>query len=101
MNPQTLQHENRHYQGTRGVSQNNHSLGFRPAFLDTETGTIHLSRFANHCLAPIHVLDGLPDTLIDARDAAGRVASTKDWVVSGFERSGCFYTREEALRLAN
>lgn len=101
MNTQTLQIENRRYRGTGGVSRNNRGQGFRPAFLDTSTGTIHLSCFANGNPAPIHVLDGLPDALIETRDNAGRVTRTKVTVISGFERSGRFHTREEALRLVN
>lgn len=101
MNAQTLQQENRRHRGTAGVSRNNRNLGFRPAFLDTATGRIHLSRFANGALAPIHLLDGLPDALIEARDASGRVARTKATVISGFERSGQFHTREEARSLVN
>jgi hypothetical protein len=100
MNLQTLKRENERHQGTAGVSENNRNLGFRPAFLDAATGTIHLSRFANGCIAPVHVLDGLPDTLIEERDGSGRVLRTKSGVVSGFERCGVFVTREEAHRLA-
>ncbi|MCB1889847.1 MAG: hypothetical protein KDH20_19730 [Rhodocyclaceae bacterium] len=101
MNTQRLQDENHRYRGTGGVSQNNRACGFRPAFLDTATGTIHLSRFANHRLAPVHVLDGLPAGLIAQRDACGRVTHAKASLVSGFECSGRFYTRDEALRLAS
>jgi len=101
MNTNTLRRENRRFRGTRGVSQNNRGFGFRPAFLDTATGTIHLSCFANGNPAPIHLLDGLPEALVEARDASGHVARTKVTVISGFERSGRFHTREEALRLAS
>jgi len=100
MNPQTLQSENELYQGTAGVSANSGGLGCRPAFLDATTGIVHLSRFANGCIAPIHVLDGLPDALIEERDGRGRVLRAKPSVVSGFERRGDFLTREEAARLA-
>ena len=99
MNPQTLQHENNRFQGTGGVSRNNRGLGCRPAFLDARSGAIHLSRFANGSVAPLHLLDGLPDNLIEARDATGRVLRAKSSVVSGFELYGEFLTREEAAAL--
>ena len=101
MNPQVLVQENARFRGTAGISQNNRNLGFRPAFLDATTGAIHLSCFANGCPAPVHLLDGLPEVLIEERAPSGRVIRAKSSVVSGFERCGCFHTREEALRLAS
>ena len=101
MNPHVLEQENRRFVGTCGTSQNNRGLGFRPAFLNSSTGQVHLSCFANGRPAPVHVLDGLPEDLIEERDASGRVARVSGAVVSGFERLGQFHTREEAIRLAN
>lgn len=93
--------ENRAYRGTGGVSHNNRSLGFAPAFLDTATGIIHLSRNPDGSPACCHRLDGLPENLIADRDAEGRVCAVQQTVVAGFERGGCFYTREQAARLVD
>jgi hypothetical protein len=57
-----LQSQNRAFRGTGGRRQENRGHRFHPAFLDTETGVTYLSRFANGTPAPIHVLEGLPDT---------------------------------------
>jgi hypothetical protein len=91
--------ETAHYRGTGGVSENNRSLGFQPAFIDRETETVHLSRFPDGRLAPCHLLDGLPDELIVARNEQGRVMRIKNSVVSGFVRDERFYTRDEAAAM--
>lgn len=96
-----LQQENRTYRGSGGISQENRPLGFRPAFLDTETDTIYASCFANGCPAPFHLLDGLPQELVLARADSGRVAAVKASIISGFVRLGRFYTRDEAARDAS
>jgi hypothetical protein len=91
-----LEQENLSYRGRGGTSAENRPLGFRPAFMDTETGAIHVSCFANGTPAPIHLLDGLPSELVLARDGSGRVSRVKASVVSGFVLDECFFTREEA-----
>ncbi|HET8700763.1 MAG TPA: hypothetical protein VFL97_03745 [Nitrococcus sp.] len=88
------------FQGTGGVSANNRSLGFVPAFLDTDTGIVYISRNPNGTLASCHCLDGLPDALIAGRDRKGRVVAVKVSVIAGFERGGCFFTREQAALFA-
>jgi hypothetical protein len=100
MNEQLLRRENSVHQGTGGRSQENASLGFRPAFLDFETQTIYPSRFADGRLAPFHLLDGLPDEVIADRLECGRVTSAKSTLISGFVRNGFFYTRAAAARAA-
>lgn len=55
---------------------------FRPAFLDYTTCTIYMSRFSDGRLAPIHLLDGVPQHVV-----------TKGTLIAGFERGGFFYTR--------
>jgi hypothetical protein len=94
-----LRAENQHFWNTGGVSQNNRDQGFHPAFLDTVTGQVYLSRFANGNPAPIHLLDGLPDDLVMHRSAEGRVTAVKHTLVSGFLRAERFYTREQAAQL--
>ena len=95
MTQQRLDQENIRYHGAGGVSQNC-SCGFWPAFMDTETRAVHLSRFTDGRLAPFHILDGLPDELVLSRNPGGRAAIVKASVVSGFIRDGLFYSRDEA-----
>lgn len=82
--------------GASGVSATNRDCGFRPAFLDSSTNTVYLSRFKDGQPAPFHLLDGLPDDVVVTRSASGQVQAVKSTVVSGFVRAGWFYTREEA-----
>ncbi|QGU32868.1 hypothetical protein [Thermochromatium tepidum] len=101
LNARTLRRENRLYANTLGVSQNNAGLGFRPGYLNRRSGEYVLSRFSDGTPAPIHVLDGLPDSWVRARDAAGHVLEVAPEVVSGFVRGNRFYTREEAAWAVN
>lgn len=96
MTANELQRENAAFRATGGVSEENRDHGFRPAFLDTETGRVYLSRSRDGCPAPFHRLDGLPDELVSERDDQGRVLAVKVSVISGFERGGSFYTRDQA-----
>lgn len=96
MTREVLQEENLVYVGTGGVSQENHSRGFLPAFFDIELEIGVFSRFADGSLAPVHVLDGLPEEWVVERDDTGRVRTVKDSVIAGFIREGYFYTREQA-----
>ncbi|NMG77121.1 hypothetical protein [Aromatoleum diolicum] len=98
LSPCQLRRENAEFRDTGGRSEENRSSGFRPAFMDIATCMVYESRFADGRLAPFHLLDGLPDTVVLTRDAGGRVARIKESVVSGFVLSGRFYTREEAAR---
>lgn len=100
MNQEVLLRENAVHTGTGGRSQENASLGFRPAFLDFETQTIYPSRFADGRLAPFHLLDGLPDEVVADRLACGRVTAAKATLISGFVRNGFFYTRTAATKAA-
>jgi hypothetical protein len=101
MTEQVLVQENGRFRGTGGVSIENRARGFHPAFRDTQTNMIYLSRFVDGRGAPCHLLDGLPDEVVLVRDAAGRVAAVKATVASGFVCDGRFYTREEAARLVS
>lgn len=91
-----LRRENLAHRGRGGVSAENRGCGFRPAFLDRETSIVYPSCFDDGRPAPFHLLDGLPEDLVLARDAAGRAAALKDSVVAGFVRGDRFYSREEA-----
>ena len=93
-----LQEENEVHAGTGGRSQENACQGFRPAFMDFATQKIYLSRFADGRLAPVHLLDGLPDEAVADRSASGRITAAKATVISGFVRNGFFYTRAAAAR---
>lgn len=96
---ETLNHENQRFQNTGGVSCNNRAAGFQSAFIDTATGCVYLSCFANGRPAPIHVLDGLPDELVLQRNVEGRVTAVKQTIVAGFLAADVFYTREQAAQL--
>ncbi len=97
MTKQRLERENLVFRYTGGVSQGNRCSGFTPAFRDTDSGVVYLSRSACGDLAPFHCLDGLPDELVLERDATGdHVVVVKSTVEAGFVRDGLFYTREQA-----
>lgn len=98
MNENVLKRENVVHAETGGRSQENASLGFRPAFYDFATQRIYPSRFADGRLAPFHLLDGLPDEVIVDRAPNGRVVAAKATLISGFVRDGFFYTRTAAAR---
>lgn len=93
---EVLYQENVAFHGTGGVSAENHDCGFLPAFLDTATATVYLARYADGRLAPMHLLDGLPQELVSVRSTTGRVMAVKESVVAGFVRCGLFFTREQA-----
>lgn len=95
-----LRRENAVFRGTGGVSEDNRSLGFRPAYLNTATGETVVSRFANGAIAPVHVLDGLPEDWVVARDRRGNVRQVLASILAGFVRGERFYTREAAARVA-
>ena len=87
------------YRGTGGVSENDRSLSFQPAFIDRETCTVYLSRFPDGRLAPCHLLDGLPAELVLACNEQGHVTRVKASVVSGFVHEEHFYTRDETAAM--
>ena len=93
---ETLAADNQYFAGTGGVSQKNRCCGFRPAFLDRETGIVYASCGTDGRPAPVHALAGLPDHLVLARDPRGYVTTIKPSVIAGFIRWGVFYTREQA-----
>jgi hypothetical protein len=92
----TLETQNRRFKGTGGVSEENRAQGFRPAFMDTRTGDVYLSRFGDGRPAPIHILDGLPANAVLRRTGSGRVTAVYGWITAGFVRDGRFFTREQA-----
>ena len=94
----TLRLENLEYQGTAGVSRNNHDAGFRPAYRNIRTGQTVISCFANGEPAPVHVLEGLPDDWVVARGPDGGVTRVCATVIAGFVRDGRFFSREAAVR---
>jgi|GEM_PF-2693923 len=68
-----------------------------PAFLDTRTGTIYQSCYADGRPAPVHMLDGLPASLLVRRDRGAQTPSVREAVVAGYVRRGYFLTREQAV----
>ncbi len=101
LSQEVLKSENRKFFGTGARSEENQSLGFRPAFRDAETGIVYHSCFSNGRPAPFHLLDGLPDEIVLNRNSLGRVVAVKSSVVSGFVLDQMFYTREEAASCAS
>ena len=93
-----LDKENQIFQGTEGTSEKSQSHGFRPAFLDTQTGNIYMCCHADGTPATMHLLEGLPTELVLVRSSSGRVMVAKGSLVSGFVKDKRFYTREEALQ---
>lgn len=91
-----LDDERRQYRGTAGESALAVGLGLQPAFRHEGTGEVVAARFADGRPAPLHVLDGLPEGWIAARDDNGRALRTRPDVVCGFLGAGRFYTRAEA-----
>lgn len=96
MTEEKLRKENLAYVGTSGISQLNRKAGFIPAFYDTETGHAEISRFADGRPAPLHLIEGLIEDWVVARDIAGRITAIKHSVVAGFIRGAYFYTRAQA-----
>ena len=76
------------------------SSGFRPAFFDYATCTLHPSRQADGRPADVHVLDGLPEAMVVVRTDCGRVVAVKATLMVGFERDGFFFTPTAAWRAA-
>lgn len=93
-----LHRENCAFRGRGGVSAENRSYGFRPAFLDSQTGVVYDSCHPDGKPAAVHLLDGLPQDLVLARNASGKVTAVKASVIAGFIHHGRFYDREEAAR---
>jgi hypothetical protein len=96
LSARALRQQNRGFRGTGGVSAENQSLGFAPAFLDTQTGAVYRACFADGRPAPMHLLEGLPPAVVAACDTAGRVTAIRPSIQAGFVRDGRFYTRDQA-----
>lgn len=96
-----LQLESAAHRGTGGVSWENRQYGFQPAFMDGATGVVYMCRHADGRPAAFHLLDGLPDELVIARDRAGRIAQVVGTLVSGFLLDGRFYDRDQAATLVH
>lgn len=90
-----LEQDNSRYRGTGGVSSGNRSAGYLPAFRDDSTGRVYLSRFSNGRLAPIHLLDGLPDALVKRPLCSTQTDTPCPAVTAGFVHGGEFFTRNE------
>jgi hypothetical protein len=94
MDEHTLCQENLEYRGTRGISQNNKTTGFSPAFREEKTGRIEIARLSNGHPAPAHIISWLPVDWALTRDEHGAIMELIPDIVSGFVRQGLFYTRK-------
>lgn len=83
----------------RALCEESHAADFRPAFLDTHTGSIYLSRFLNGQIAPMHFLDALPSNLIESDPSGGQAIRLKAFVIAGYVTKDQFYTRDEAAKV--
>ena len=99
LTPTMLSEQNAAFRGSGGVSEENRSRDFRPVFLDRETGNVYLSRFADGRPAPMHLLDGLPDEVVVARQSSGSVHSIKPTVIAGFLWCQKFFTRDQVAQM--
>ena len=71
------------------------TFGFLPAFRDLDSGETHLSTNDDGSLAPIHLIDALPEEWVIERDELGRSTALKETIIAGFVRDGRFYTYAE------
>lgn len=94
-----LRRQRRAFRGRGGTSEEALDRGFVPAFQDTDTGLTYLSRYPDGRRAPVHLLGGLPERLVEERDGSGNVTCVKRSVVVGFCRAGRFYTRAQTADL--
>ena len=96
-NRKVIDTENLRHAGSGGVSARNSSAGFHPAFLDTRSGVVHLSRFADGRPAPCHLIQGLPPDLVlkGTGDGQSKIAGN---CIAGFFLGGRFYTRDQAAK---
>ncbi len=93
---QLLDQQNVTFKNTGGVSEENSSEGFCPAFFDAQQQRAEVARFANGTQAPFHLLEGVPEDWVTQRDSCGKVIAVKASIITGFIRNGIFYTREQA-----
>lgn len=68
---------------------------FLPAYQDAFTGETHLPLDANGRVSSTHTLYGLPDHWVLFRSERGLPLVLKTNIVTGFMRSGRFYTADE------
>lgn len=99
LNEARLEAENRHFEGTGGVSAEAACLHLLPAFRDERTGRVEIARFRNGAPAPFHLIEALPDDWAMAHDDSGAVTVLRKEIVCGFVRGEQFYTRAEAAAL--
>jgi len=96
LNPTLLRRQNRLPHRCGRCSSENRNSGFRPAFHDLATGISYLSRYADGSPAPFHLLDGLPQRLLERTGKQQRLTATTPSLIAGFLRADRFYTREQA-----
>lgn len=98
MKQTTLHQENLTFSGSAGVSANA-APEFRPAFLDLASGEVELSLTAKGEPSHIHLISWLPPEWAVSLADNGAILELKSGIISGFERDGAFYTRDEMAEL--
>ncbi|MEE4300733.1 MAG: hypothetical protein V2J24_14940 [Pseudomonadales bacterium] len=99
LSAQRIDAEHRHFVATVGVGTETVHPQRIPAFRDSRTGRIEISRFEDGRPAPMHLIEGLPDEWALAHDADGHIRVLKAEIACGFVCGGRFYTRAEAAEL--
>ncbi len=91
-----VERTNAHSNSDSGVST------FIPAYYDTQTDTVYLSRYKNGSVAPVHVLDSIPKELLsDMNKSDTNNGELSQKVIVGFIFNNKFYTRAQALEAWN
>ena len=99
MTEHVLREENQAFAGTGGISANAKAAKLLHAFQDIETGRTEIARMANGSPAALHLIIGLPDEWVVARNRCGHISAIKNTIVAGFLRNDVFYTRAQAAAL--
>ena len=76
---------------------------FVPAYYDSETETVYLSRYSNGKQAPVHVLDTIPEELLqqNREHEAAHQSEPSPRLIVGFVHNNRFYTRAQAIEEIN
>lgn len=82
---------------TREVNSNSCQFYFIPAFYDALSHTVFLSCYKSGQLAPIHVLEGIPDNIIKNRTLTNNRGESKNSLIIGFIFKNKFLTRKQAI----
>jgi hypothetical protein len=69
--------------------------------MDTGTGKVYPCTFIDGRPAAFHILDGLPDEVVVARDRLNRPSQVLGTITAGFLLESRFYTRSQAAAMVS